>query len=61
VSEERWRFRIIQDGDIVASGDAPDFGRCMSEASHYDMVYGQDGPVKVQVRTGRERWKDMLR
>lgn len=55
----RWRFRIIQDGQPVAGGDAPDRKTAMREMIHYAMVYGQDGPVTCQMRTGKNKWKDV--
>ena len=43
-----WGFMIVQDGYIVAEGTGPK-GGCLSKAAHCEMVYRQDGPVKVYI------------
>ena len=47
---ERWIFEVMQNGEVVADGDAPDRETALREAAHYCMMYGQDGPVKAIVR-----------
>jgi len=53
----RWLWRVKQDGMVVASGDAPDRRAADRELAHYAMVYGQDGPVTVETRTGKNKWR----
>ena len=36
------QFEVWQDGDMVASADA------LSDAEHFMLVYGQDGPVEAK-------------
>jgi hypothetical protein len=43
-------FKIEQDNMVVAKGFCPNYHRALQEASHYAMMYEQDGPVKVSVR-----------
>lgn len=52
-----WHWRIIQDGMKVAGGVCPDRRRMESEMGHYAAVYGQDGPVTMQSRTGKNKWR----
>jgi hypothetical protein len=49
------RFRLIQDGQPVASAQGPS---AFAEISHYAHVYGQDGPVRVEYHDGK-RWKPL--
>ena len=46
-------YRLIQDGQPVAWAN---FER---EIAHYALVYGEDGPVKVQ-RKINSRWNNVL-
>lgn len=41
-------FEVTQAGSTVASGTAP-HDAAVSEATHYAMTYGQDGPVSWTV------------
>ena len=54
MSELRWC--VMQDGYPVASGFGPK-DRAIAEMKHYAMVYEQDGPVELRVRTAGSRWK----
>jgi hypothetical protein len=49
------RFRIIQDGQNVASVDGPNG---FAEIGHYSLVYGRDGPLTVEFHDGK-RWKPL--
>jgi hypothetical protein len=40
---KRWEFEVFENGMAVAWGDAPDRDTALREASHYVMMYGQDG------------------
>ena len=44
-------YRILQDGQPVAGSTS------LAEIRHYALVYGQDGPVTVQVKDGG-RWRN---
>ena len=49
--------RIIQDGQPVAGCSAPDNERMLAELRHYAAAYSQDGPVEMQIRSGKGRWR----
>ena len=49
----RWSAAIWQGGMVVARCYSEHESRVRLEASHYAMVYGQDGPVKVRIRRPR--------
>lgn len=51
-----YRGRVLQDGQPVASCSAPTREAMLRELGHYAAVYGQDGPVVMQTRTGTSRW-----
>lgn len=55
--KERWIFEVIQDDMIVAEGECSDRDTALSEAAHYTMMYGQDGPVKAIVRRDDENFE----
>jgi hypothetical protein len=48
------RFRLIQDGQVVASAEGDN---ALAEIRHYALIYSQDGPVTIQKRHNR-RWHD---
>jgi hypothetical protein len=50
-------FKIEQAGMVVAKGFAPTYRDALREASHYAMMYEQDGPLKVSVRKCPKRKK----
>ena len=50
-----FKFKVVQNGEVQASGYASDRTTAEREANHYAMMYGQDGPVKVTVRKCPER------
>ena len=50
------RFRLKQDGMVVASAEG---SRAAELIAHYALVYGQDGPVKIE-RLVRGRWRPTL-
>jgi hypothetical protein len=49
MSEDYASFEIWQDGMMVAGGCGPR-KQALSEAAHYALVYGQDGPVEVKIK-----------
>ena len=57
MSKIEWEFSILQDGLEVAGGSAPTLQDAMREASHYGMVYAQDGPVRIVVKGRNVRGK----
>jgi len=52
--------RVIQDGQPVAGCSAEDRNRMLAELWHYAAMYQQDGPVRLETRSGKNRWKEML-
>jgi hypothetical protein len=48
------RFRLVQDGMVVAAAEGPDAFR---EIAHYAFVYGQDGPVFIQEKRAG-KWRE---
>lgn len=57
MTDDRFFGRVIQDGQPVANVSAADLLSMLRELRHYAAVYGQDGPVKLQTRSGKGRWK----
>lgn len=53
----RWRWRIKQDGMVVAAGDGPDRRSAEREMSHYAMLYAQEGSIVIETRTGKNKWR----
>lgn len=53
-------FRIIQDGMNVAGGSSCDKARLDREMDHYASVYAQDGTIRIEVRFGKGRWRELL-
>ena len=47
---DKYGFKIVQNGIVVASGSGPDVDAVGREAMHYAMIYGQDGPVAIKCR-----------
>jgi hypothetical protein len=52
--EKQGSFSVWQDGMKVAGGFGP-LEAIRREASHYKLMYSQDGPVKVIVRESKPR------
>jgi len=52
------RGRIIQDGHTVALVMAATRESMLANIGHYAAVYSQDGPIKIETRTGKSRWKE---
>lgn len=49
---DRVRIDLYQDGQRVASVDAPK-DDAIREIRHYAFMYDQDGPVTIKVRRGK--------
>lgn len=49
--------RIIQDGQPVAGTSSESRDTMLRDLLHYAAMYGQDGPVKIEVRSGKSRWR----
>jgi hypothetical protein len=66
VSADECEFEVMQGGATVAKG-CGSHDSAVSEATHYAMVYGQDGPVSWTVHritrnaSGRKRRELLLR
>jgi hypothetical protein len=54
---EREEYRIMQDGEMVAKLSGPK-KTALPSILHYAMMYGQDGPVRVERREGR-KWLEV--
>jgi hypothetical protein len=54
------RFRLIQDGMVVAQVESEQQDRALGEIEHYAAVYSQDGPVKIERRRGKGSWREYL-
>lgn len=46
---EEYEFEVLQDDMLCAGGSGSSLTFVENEASHYSMMYSQDGPVKVQI------------
>lgn len=44
-----YEYEVWQDGCLQAGGIEANYGSAQSEASHYAMMYAQDGPVEVRI------------
>jgi len=53
-AEAEYEFEVWQDDFVQAGGTAPTVEEVMTEAGHYAMMYGQDGPVRVRYYERRE-------
>ena len=54
---EREEYRVMQDGVMVARLSGPK-ETALPSILHYAMMYGQDGPVRVERREGR-KWVEL--
>lgn len=55
---DEWRWRIKQDGQVVASGICTDRRMMLSEMGRYAMQYAEDGPIEaLETRTGKNKWR----
>ena len=52
--------RIIQDGMSVASVTAPTRERMLAEIDHYAALYSQEGTIRIEVRSGKGCWRQLL-
>lgn len=52
--------RVIQDGQPVAGVSCVRRDRMLAELSHYAAVYAQDGPIRLEVRSGKSRWRRLI-
>lgn len=50
MARKDFTIEIWQGGSMVASATAPDLKLARREASHYAMMYSQDGPVEIRER-----------
>ena len=47
------KYRLLQDGLIVAFTEASTDEQAKREIMHYAMIYSEDGPIKVQKLKGK--------
>jgi len=59
VSEGLYYGRVIQDGQVIAGCSAIERDRMLAHLSHYAAVYSQDGAVRLEVRSGKGRWRSL--
>lgn len=57
VVDRTWSFSIFQGGYKVAGGSGPVESDIRREAMHYGMMYAQDGPCIVKVRSRKRKSK----
>jgi len=57
MSDTLYYGRIVEAGQPVAGVSGYDRDSVARETAHYANMYGQDGPVVVQMRHGKQRWK----
>lgn len=53
-----YRGRVLQDGQPVASVSSFDERTMLRELHHYAAQYEQEGPVRLETRRGKSRWKE---
>lgn len=53
-SRATWGIEEMDTGLLVAQGDAPTADEATLEATHYALMYGQDGPVRYWVKQNRK-------
>lgn len=53
-SRATWGIEEMVTGLLVAQGDAPTADEATLEATHYALMYGQDGPVRYWVKQNRK-------
>jgi hypothetical protein len=58
-NEMLYQGRVVQDGLVVAQCSSKNEERMLGELMHFTMVYGQDGPVRADVRHGKGRWRNI--
>jgi len=56
-----YEFEISQNGEWQAGGTTTDAETALKEAKHYELMYGQDGPVTVKFYEKRELSRDQMR
>src|SRR5690606_38693939 len=47
--EVEYEYEVWQGDALQAGGSTTDYASAKSEADHYAMMYGQDGPVEVRI------------
>ena len=52
--EVEYEFEVWQDDSLLAGGSTSDYATAKSEADHYALMYGQDGPVEVRMYVKRQ-------
>jgi hypothetical protein len=56
-----WHWHIMQyvgaDETAVAGGTAPDKASMLREMGHYAALYSEEGTIRLETRTGKNRWR----
>ena len=52
-----WQGRILQDGVNVAGVFSKSRDILLQELRHYASIYSEDGPVILEIREGKRKWK----
>lgn len=55
-----YRARIIQNEVQVASVQASSKEAALHEIGHYAALYSQEGTIRIEVRSGKGRWRELL-
>ncbi len=57
LTPQEYEYEVIQDGIVVASAWGRDRHEVLNEATHYAMMYAQDGPVILQMKPDKRNRK----
>jgi hypothetical protein len=47
MKNKTYRYKLIQDGIVVAYVECSDDEKAQKDINHYALMYSQDGPVKI--------------
>lgn len=56
-----YEFEILQNGEWQACGTTTDAKTALEEAEHYELMYGQDGPVTAKFYAKRELTREEMK
>lgn len=56
-----WHWRIMQHVGAtemaVAGGTSPDRPSMLREMNHYAALYAEEGTIRLETRTGKNKWR----
>lgn len=55
-SDGHARFRIKQNGLVVAQVDGP-LEQARREITHYAALYAEEGPITLEINSSRGKWR----